>query len=148
MNNRRVIARFHPQAWINDVAVPVDPEGPTEFDVTDHILTIGRRRALRLVDDAWDTDEMRALPCAPQWIREWSGPFYITVKDSITEFFDLQNQDEELNREDIAFLRQLGHRGFAVIVWTPAELRGANPRRVEDRLVEMGWDVIDVLQEE
>jgi hypothetical protein len=33
-------------------------------------------------------------------------------------------------------------KGYAVIVWTPEELAGASRNRVEDRLVELGWEVI------
>ena len=36
----RILATFHPQAWVNDYACPVDPEGETTFDVTDHILAL------------------------------------------------------------------------------------------------------------
>jgi hypothetical protein len=35
--------------------------------------------------------------------------------------------------------------GCAVVCFTPQELRGADPDHVEDRLVEIGWDVIDSL---
>jgi hypothetical protein len=35
--------------------------------------------------------------------------------------------------------------GYAVVIFTPEELRGANPEHVQDRLVELGWDVIDTL---
>ena len=35
--------------------------------------------------------------------------------------------------------------GYAVVCFTPEELRGANPEHVCDRLVELGWDVIDTL---
>lgn len=35
--------------------------------------------------------------------------------------------------------------GYAVVCFTPEELRGANPDHVRDRLVELGWDVIDNL---
>ena len=45
-------------------------------------------------------------------------------------------------------LRQLRKMGYAVIAFTPEELRGANPDHVEDRLIELGWDVIDNLAEE
>jgi hypothetical protein len=38
---------------------------------------------------------------------------------------------------------KMRHAGYAVICFTPEELRGANPDHVEDRLVELGWDVID-----
>ena len=38
--------------------------------------------------------------------------------------------------------------GYAVVIFTPEELRGANPHHVQDRLVELGWDVIDTLATE
>jgi hypothetical protein len=44
--------------------------------------------------------------------------------------------------------RALEAMGCAVIVFTPEELRGANPDHVEDRLVEYGWEVIDDLATE
>ena len=40
---------------------------------------------------------------------------------------------------------KMRHLGYAVVCFTPDELRGANPDHVEDRLVELGWDVIDTL---
>ena len=42
-------------------------------------------------------------------------------------------------------LRQLRDRGFAAAVFNPTELRGADPGRVQDRLIELGWEVIDDL---
>jgi len=45
-------------------------------------------------------------------------------------------------------VRPLEEMGCCVVVFTPAELRGANPSKVEERLVELGWDVIDVLATE
>jgi hypothetical protein len=44
-------------------------------------------------------------------------------------------------------IAQLRQEGYAVIVWTPDELGTASARRVEDRSVELGWDVIDALQD-
>ena len=41
--------------------------------------------------------------------------------------------------------RQLEAMGCAVVIFTEEELRGARPDLVQDRLVELGWDVIDVL---
>jgi hypothetical protein len=43
---------------------------------------------------------------------------------------------------------KMRHAGYAVVCFTPGELRGANPDHVEDRLVELGWDVIDTLASE
>ena len=47
--------------------------------------------------------------------------------------------------EEVTALKTLSHRGYAVVVFTPEELRGANPHHVEDRLIEYGWDTIDWL---
>ena len=44
--------------------------------------------------------------------------------------------------------RQLEAMGCAVVVFTEEELRGARADLVQDRLVELGWDVIDVLAKE
>ena len=41
--------------------------------------------------------------------------------------------------------RQLEELGCAVVVFTEEELRGARADLVGDRLVELGWDVIDIL---
>jgi hypothetical protein len=38
--------------------------------------------------------------------------------------------------------------GYAVVIFTPEELRGANPDHVQDRLVELGWDVINDIAED
>jgi hypothetical protein len=37
--------------------------------------------------------------------------------------------------------------GYAVVCITPEELRGVNPDHVEERLVELSWDVIDTMTE-
>jgi hypothetical protein len=57
-----------------------------------------------------------------------------------------QEEFEKLTEEDHKWLAQLRHRGFAVIVWTPEELRDANPDHVEERSIEFGWQVIEMLQ--
>lgn len=44
--------------------------------------------------------------------------------------------------------RQLEAMGCAVVVFTEEELRGARSDLVQDRLIELGWDVIDVLANE
>lgn len=38
--------------------------------------------------------------------------------------------------------------GFAVVAFTPEELCGAAPRKVEDQMVECGWEIIEVLATE
>jgi hypothetical protein len=43
-------------------------------------------------------------------------------------------------------LAELRSEGYAVVVWSPEELRGANPSRVQDRSIELGHEVIEGLQ--
>lgn len=43
---------------------------------------------------------------------------------------------------------QLEAMGCAVVIFTEEELRGARPDLVQDRLIELGFDVIDTLAPE
>ena len=51
-------------------------------------------------------------------------------------------------KQAVEYLRQLRKMGYAVVAFTPEELRGADSDHVEDRLIELGWDVIDNLATE
>ena len=53
-----------------------------------------------------------------------------------------------LLRSDLAAIRDLRDRGFAVVVWTPEELGTASPEIVEDRSSEFGHGVIEASQED
>lgn len=88
MTSKRIIARFQPQAWVNDYAVDVDPDGEVEFDVTSAVTKRGKAKALLIEDDQYDSDDLRTTRNAPEWIRDWSGPFYITVADSIKAYYE------------------------------------------------------------
>ena len=92
--SKQIVAIFHPQAWQDDYAVAVDPEGEIAFDVTSEVISLGRTAALKLQDDQYDTDDLRNAAAAPQWIKDWSGPFYIEVQQSISDYFD--NKETEL----------------------------------------------------
>lgn len=78
----RYIATFHPQAWINDYAVDVDPEGPTTADVTETLaaMTEAQREEAMRPDD-YPSDNLRFSPGVPAWWADWSGPFYISVDE-------------------------------------------------------------------
>lgn len=88
MTERRIVAKFVPQVWINDYAVSVDAEGCDTFDVTDSVLALGREAALALRNDTHESDTLRFSSNAPQWVRDWQGPFYIDVEQSIAEYFE------------------------------------------------------------
>lgn len=64
-------AIFHPQAWVNDYAIDVDPEGKTEWNV--EIVPDD------LEDNSYESDELRFHDNAPQWVKDWSGPFWVEI---------------------------------------------------------------------
>src|SRR5690606_34560150 len=74
---KQVMATFRPQAWVNDYAVSVDPEGETKFDVSFDLLLMGSEEATKL--DDYGRDDLRFAHTAPRWIQEWSGPFEVDV---------------------------------------------------------------------
>jgi len=84
---KRITARFHPQVWVNDLAMAVDPQGETEWDVTHEVVAMGREAAIAMRDDDYATDYLRESANAPGWVRDWSGPFYVEVSESIRDFF-------------------------------------------------------------
>ncbi|MFJ2456353.1 hypothetical protein ACIOWK_32415 [Pseudomonas protegens] len=82
----RVYATFHPQAWQNDNAVGVDP-GPTQLNVTPEVLAMDRGYVLAIRDNSLESDSFIHARLAPDWVRDWQGPFYIECQDSIQAFF-------------------------------------------------------------
>lgn len=45
-------------------------------------------------------------------------------------------------------IQDLRHKGYAVVVFNPEELRGVDSNRVEDRMIEKGGDYIDQISPE
>ena len=46
---------------------------------------------------------------------------------------------------ELAALRALTARGYAVVIWTPDELRGANAEQIEQLMIERGANAIEAL---
>lgn len=81
-NDRRVVGRFIPQAWINGYAVDLD-DGRAEFDCTERILEMGCEKALAVRDNRDTSDEL-----VPQRIlRGHNGPHRVEVEEAIQDFF-------------------------------------------------------------
>jgi hypothetical protein len=83
----KIIAEFCPQAWQNGYAISVDAEGEFIFNN----MTEDEARAIE--DDEYSSDALRTLDSAPEWVRNWQGPFYVRVQDSIAAFWDAFNAD-------------------------------------------------------
>ena len=67
----RLECTFRPQAWVNDNAIPVDgPELPATWQVECDLSRLPQPRS-------HETDALRQHPDAPQWVRDWQGPFEV-----------------------------------------------------------------------
>ena len=51
-----------------------------------------------------------------------------------------------MNQDELDVIVNLKNKGYAVVLFEPEELEGASPDRVEDRLIELGWDIISDLK--
>jgi hypothetical protein len=84
----RVEARFVPQAWVNNAALDIDPQGPQTWDASALWGRLNKHYRWQLMeefdgDEVLDTDDCFAQdPAAPRWVREHQGPFsiYLTMK--------------------------------------------------------------------
>lgn len=80
----RYIATFNPEAWVNDYAYPVDPQGEQSWDCTSYIGTILSPEEIEQFltgHETYNTDCVRDDPNAPAWVRDWSGPFNIDLTE-------------------------------------------------------------------
>lgn len=85
MSEKRVIAHFQPQAWINDNAVDID--GAFEFDVTKMVEQMGREAALEVEDADYSSDDFYHVYCDQHPGVVHDGPFRVTVEESIRAYF-------------------------------------------------------------
>lgn len=87
----RYIARFTPEAWLNNYAVMVDAEGEQEWDATADVLAAGEDYWARIAASTRDDftvglldndDVLKDTDAAPAWVRAWQGPFTIEVREA------------------------------------------------------------------
>ena len=80
MNKKTIVAYFQPQAWIDDCAVDID--GAYNFDVTDLVKKMGRKKALQISDGSADNLWVSDHPD-----KDHDGPFSVTVEVAIRDYF-------------------------------------------------------------
>lgn len=72
----RYEAEFQPEAWVRDYAMTVDALGPTTWDATEFVLAADPKWFAETLERGTDYDDILRLdPNAPEWVREWPGPF-------------------------------------------------------------------------
>lgn len=67
--------RFHPQAWFQDHALDIEPEGETTFEVDARHLEAYSENARK-----YELEPYLNLPQLPAWILDWRGPFWFAVE--------------------------------------------------------------------
>ena len=55
--------------------------------------------------------------------------------------------DNKLTKTERKTIEDIRARGFAVIIWNPKELENVSPSYMEERSVELGWEVIETLRD-
>jgi hypothetical protein len=50
-----------------------------------------------------------------------------------------------MTESELEALRALTARGYAVVIWTPDELRGADAEQIEQLMIERGANAIEAL---
>lgn len=78
---------LHPQAWINDHAVDIDP-GPTPVDVTRLVTQMGVARAAALRDHSDASDGLWYALRDDERPYPHDGPFWIERQDAIAGWVD------------------------------------------------------------
>lgn len=69
----QALVRFRPQAWVNDHAIEVDPEGDDTWLVDESEVAGAKHPG--------DLDDLKGHPNAPEWVRAWPGPFDLAIAD-------------------------------------------------------------------
>lgn len=69
LSDCQITADFLAQAWVRDWAMAVDPEGDTSWTIDPDEIDASQS----------DLDYLRDSRHAPSWVRDWGGPFEITL---------------------------------------------------------------------
>ena len=100
---------------------------------------------------------LRALKDSANWCRLYYGSKWVgdairalekALAASAVPTAAVSNEDNEFMSKIVYHSRILENMGCTVVVFTPEELRGANPYHVQDRLIELGWEVIGDIAED
>ncbi|HYW76187.1 MAG TPA: hypothetical protein VFA48_06135 [Gammaproteobacteria bacterium] len=87
---KRIMARFRPQAWIRDEATDID-DGQSDFDVTRLIAAMPLRELQQLEDDEFSSDD---LARRAGLLARHSGPFVVEVEDALRAYFGVETMAE------------------------------------------------------
>lgn len=83
---RPIMAKFHPQAWIRDWATDID--GAYRFDITDQVVAMGRAASLEIEDNSDTSDVLwETWIAAHPEVERHRGPFTVDCQDAIKAYW-------------------------------------------------------------
>ncbi|MFB6072151.1 MAG: hypothetical protein ABEJ88_04195 [Halobacterium sp.] len=84
-----VAVTFHPQEWVDSPGESHDwdrrqltdaDRDPVTFVVPRADATDGAGR--RYDDESYEANLLAGHDAAPEWVRDWDGPYYVTLADA------------------------------------------------------------------
>ncbi|ABS17328.1 MULTISPECIES: hypothetical protein [Hyphomicrobiales] len=84
----RVTLTFVPQIWRDDQAIEDDVSEPTDRTVSRSLLLERFPTEADWYAKAEIRDDLRYEGDAPQWIRDWPGPFEVRLDDDVADVWD------------------------------------------------------------
>ncbi|MBE0562561.1 MAG: hypothetical protein IH622_17285 [Ochrobactrum anthropi] len=85
LEDRRVTLTFMPQIWRHDQAIEVDVSEPKDWTVALSLLLERFPTEAEWDANAQIRDDLRHEGDAPQWIRDWPGPFEVRLDDDVAD---------------------------------------------------------------
>lgn len=83
----RIVAQFRPQSVIGDGCYDTDPLGSDRIDVTYELKLMGEDAVRAMQDSDEEAEALKDAVRAPEWVREWYGPFGVHVRDAAAEYY-------------------------------------------------------------
>lgn len=140
--------RFY-QYEINPVVELVDGIGLTHFEFCSTL-----KEAEAYQDDGgfvalkWGVYGRKESDNLVEWFADCANPKDAADLVSLIVGREIEPSNDKIVIECPETVQSAYDRGSAVVIFNPDELRGADPTQVMDRLIELGWDVIDCLATE
>lgn len=95
---KTITLQFIPQKWVNDYAIDADPQGPLTWDVPIIEIITEFPDEFSWHNEHETRDSMRAHANAPQWVREWDGPFEVEFAEPFADPWDtVTHPTEDVN---------------------------------------------------
>lgn len=87
----RIIATFIPKVFINEVGYSDVDMAPALIDVTAELTFMGKAVSMDIQDDSFESNVLRECKGAPEWVKQWKGPFAVHVAQSVQDFYNYQD---------------------------------------------------------